>query len=148
MTVDPTPWLAHAHAVAKTQPRKWTVRILGVDTVPRELSLNGRPHWGAKVRAKRALADAVILSVRAMPRQQRPEPLQRARIELHWRPGTVRPRDTDNPSPALKVCCDVLVRDFALVPDDDYRHVESAVVIHEPGVPALWLTITEVLGDE
>lgn len=105
------------------------------------LDLNKRRHYMAEYRIRQQIIPAVhVLALQA----KLPKGLDRVRIVLHWQPAIVRLRDTDNPTPTLKVCIDALTR-YGLVPDDDSEHVTSGCVIEELASKSrLWLTIHDL----
>lgn len=126
----------------------WMIPLVGYDCPP--LSLNYRMNRWEAARRRAELMDLVHWSAK---RQQLPQGLGRVRIELHWRPNTRRPRDTDNPAPTIKACVDALAKGskkrpgYGLVADDDAAHVESGCVIEEVDpqrLSQLWLTITDL----
>lgn len=106
------------------------------------LSLNRRLHWAVEQRIRKQLIHDVTWLARA---RRVPTGLERIIVTLHWRPGVVRRRDTDNPAPTIKAAIDALVT-LGVVVDDDSAHVWSGCVVHPVGKPArLWLTITELV---
>lgn len=108
------------------------------------LGLNSIPSRFVLARAKRQIVHDVFWTARAA---QLPKDLAKVRVELHWVPGIVRRRDTDNPSLTLKPTLDALVQ-YGLVADDDSSHVESAVVIEpvnpDPQPSRVYLLITDL----
>jgi Holliday junction resolvase RusA-like endonuclease len=105
------------------------------------LSLNKRMHYQAEHRVRTQILSDVAVLARAL---KIPKGLQRVEIALHWQARVIRRRDSDNPTPTLKVCIDALTK-YGLTEDDDSAHVESACVIEPLGPKSrLWLTITEV----
>lgn len=87
----------------------WTL-VLPI-TAP--LSMNDREHWRKKAaRVKQLRADvAKLCRVHKVP------PLQRAQVQLYYRPRDRRRRDAENLVATLKPCADGVV-DAGVLPDD------------------------------
>jgi crossover junction endodeoxyribonuclease RusA len=106
------------------------------------LSLNDRGvYWAAKARKVREVREAAYFLARSANIGQH----ERVRIELHYRPATVRGRDSDNLVATYKPCVDGVITDAKAAPDDTDAHVERVFpVIHESvkGEPGrMWLVI-------
>ncbi len=99
---------------------------------------NDQFAYAAKVRAAQTEARWAI-------KQQRPQPVDRAEIALHYRVKDRRRRDADNLFATLKVCSDALVLE-GFIPDDSWQHIPAATCrIHAPSPdgPAMWVTLEE-----
>jgi crossover junction endodeoxyribonuclease RusA len=102
------------------------------------LTLNQRLHWSEKARRTKTLREAAAWSAKALKLGR----LEHVTVQLHYAPGDMRRRDSDNLSATLKPAVDGLV-DAGLVEDDDPLHVTTVMpAIHTgPGKRRLWLTI-------
>lgn len=107
------------------------------------LSLNHRRHWRANHRVVQQVRQAACV----LAKQAHLGPCERVEVTLHYRPRDCRVRDSENPTPTLKACCDGLV-DAGIVPDDNPTYmVKNMPVIHESSStsglkPRLWLIVT------
>lgn len=106
------------------------------------LSLNHRRHWRANHRLVQEIRHAACILAKAA----HIGPCARVEVTLHYRPRDRRTRDSENPTPTLKACCDGLV-DAGIVTDDAPQFmVKNMPVIHEASTtsglnPRLWLTV-------
>lgn len=109
------------------------------------LSLNHRRHW----REAAALTRSVRQAVHVLAVQARIGRHDRVRVTLHYRPRDQRVRDSENPAPTLKACCDGLV-DAGVVGDDSPQFmVKDMPVIHPAARPArLWLIVAPIKEGE
>lgn len=102
-------------------------------------------HWAVEQRDK----DTLITAAWAVAKQYRVPPLDRATVELEFRPGTNRAQDADNMGLMLKHLIDGL-RQAGVFPDDRGRHVlattcrlvEAADDDRPHKTPAMFLVIT------
>jgi crossover junction endodeoxyribonuclease RusA len=103
------------------------------------LSLNHRRHWRAAAKLTRSIRDTTHVLARQAGIGQH----ERVQVALHYRPRDRRVRDSENPIPTLKACCDGLVDAGVVVDDDPARMVKDMPVIHPAASPArLWLVVT------
>jgi hypothetical protein len=137
-------------AASRNEPRSW---LLPLPFSRPPLNQNDRKNRWDVARQRRIVMAHTWHAARAA---KLPTGLDRVHVELHWRATVRRDRDSDNPAPTLKACIDALCQGtryrgqvafagYGLTVDDNYRHVTSAVVIHDPGEPAgTWLEVTDM----
>lgn len=110
------------------------------------LSANDRLHFRVEAKRVRLIREGVLVRAHAA----RIPKCQHLTVQLHYRPGDNRRRDSDNLYPTFKAACDALARGprrdwvgLELVPDDTPEHMTKlAPVIHPgPGARRLWLTV-------
>lgn len=106
------------------------------------LSLNDRRNRWAHARKVAEVRQAAFV----LAKHAHLGPYGRVQVALHYRPRDRRIRDTENPTPTLKACCDGLVSAKVVIDDDPAHMVKLMPIIHEPSSasgPRLWLTVQE-----
>lgn len=119
-----------------------TVYELDLPWTSPPLSLNHRRHWRAHARKAAELRETAHVLAKKH-RLHIGGPYPHVEVTLHYVPRDRRTRDSENPIPTLKACCDGLV-DAGVVEDDDPTHMTKHMpVIHDPsGLNArLWLAV-------
>ncbi|MEV1294480.1 hypothetical protein [Pseudonocardia sp. NPDC049635] len=116
------------------------------------LHLNARPHWRARHRATREVAETVVTLARAAQLHRITDAVY-VDVLLVWSPGDRRRADSLNLTPLVKACGDALAqprRDLPglrLVPDDTDEWMSQRVRIARPPEPAgLWLDVAVARG--
>jgi crossover junction endodeoxyribonuclease RusA len=102
------------------------------------LTLNQRLHHQEKARRTKRIRESVGWQAMAM----RLGHARHISVQLHYKTGDRRRRDSDNLVPSMKPAVDALV-DAGLVPDDDPLHVTTIMpaIYNGAGPRRLWITV-------
>lgn len=121
-----------------TETRTWTLTL----PFTKPLNMNDRMGFRERSGYVRAWREAALV----LARKERIPPLAHFTVVLHWAPRTVRTRDPENLTAALKPAVDGLVLAGVAPGDDPRYYTPTTPEIHpatgEPG--RLWLVVREL----
>lgn len=120
-----------------------TVIQLAWRVPPLTLNQARRMHYYTEAKVKRTIIGQATTSIR----RAKIEPMGRAEIVLHYRPGTKRICDSDGIAATSKCVIDALVNE-GILDGDDWRYVPATTQrIHEPVKGqngSMWVELREV----